>query len=257
MMYTTGIPSANDYANPTVYWSAAAPTPAPGVVAIPGYTEAQSAINQWGTFLASHGFIVMMVDTATNGAANAVTPLPPDRANGLMEGVKTLQAENTRSGSPIAGKLDTTRMVVMGHSMGGGGTLIAASGSSAQDANLVSSLKGAIGLCPWNSSPNSYQNDKVPSLMFDGTADGLVSVGAGGMATQEFASIPTSTSKMYVEYNGGSHFVANTPLGGAATDVDTARIGLSWLEVHVMGDMRYAQFLVKDAATMSNFTLNP
>jgi dienelactone hydrolase len=254
--YTSGIPAGTDYVNPTVYYSADAPSPAPGVVVIPGWTETQSAISQWGTFLASHGFIVMMVDTAANGVANTGTPLPPDRANGLMEGVKTLQAENTRSGSPIAGKLDTTRMVVMGHSMGGGGTLIAASGASTQDANLVSSLKGAIGLCPWNPSP-SYGNDLVPSLMFDGTADGLVSVGAGGMATAEYASIPSTTPKMYVEYNGGTHFVANTPLGGAPTDVVTARIGLSWLEVHVMGDSRYQQFLVKDSATMSNFDMKP
>jgi dienelactone hydrolase len=257
--YTDGIPSAADYVNPTVYWSPDAPSPAPGVVAIPGWTETQAAISQWGTFLASHGFIVMMVDTATAGVADALVPLPPNRADGLMEGVKTLQAEDSRSGSPIAGKLDTARMVVMGHSMGGGGTLIAASGGSAfakQYPDLLGSLKGAIGLCPW-STTIEYSGDQVPSLMFDGTADGLVSVGPGGMATSEYASISSTTPRMYVEYNLGSHFVANTPLGGATTDVDTARIGLSWLEVHVMGDARYQQFLVNDSSTMSNFDMKP
>jgi dienelactone hydrolase len=172
---------------------------------------------------------------------------PAQRELTIMEGVATLKAENTRSGSPIAGKLDTSLIAIMGHSMGGGGTLIAASDHS--------ELKAAIGLCPWNLTVD-YSKDTVPSLMFDGTADGLVSVGPGGMATCEYASIPSTTQKMYSEFTGGTHFVANTPLGGAATDIVVARQGLSWLEVHVLNDTRYAQFLVKDT-TNSVFNLNP
>jgi hypothetical protein len=35
-----------------------------------------------------------------------------------------------------------------------------------------------------------------------------------------------------------------------------ARIGLSWLEVFVVGDTRYQQFIVKDT-TMSNYDAKP
>ncbi|HLK41096.1 MAG TPA: hypothetical protein VKU41_30305 [Polyangiaceae bacterium] len=246
-MYTSGVPSAQDYVNPTVYYTTDIPGPFPGVVVIPGFTETQSALNQWGPFLASHGFVVMMVDTASGGTSNTGV-MPPARANGLMEGVTTLKAENTRSGSPLAGKLDTSRMVIMGHSMGGGGTLIAANSPGSNGP----SLKAAVGLNPWNPG-GTYPNDTIPTLVYDGTADTLVPPSQG---KPEYDSIPTTTPKAYVEFNGGSHFVALTPLGTAMTDPVVARIGLSWLEVYVMGDMRYAQFIMKDS-TMSNFDKKP
>ena len=241
--YTMGIPTAADYATPTIYYPTNCPAPFPGVVIIPGFTEVQAQINQWGTFLASHGFAVMMVDSAANGAGNTGV-LPPSRASGLEEGVKTLQGENTRSGSALSGKLDVSRMAIMGHSMGGGGTLLAATATP--------TLKAAIGLCPWNPG-GTYAMDTVPTLFFDGTADTLVPPSA---AMPEYQSIPTTTHKVYAEFNGGSHFVANTPLGAAATDKVVARIGLSWLEVYVVGDSRYQQFIAKDM-TMSNYDSKP
>jgi hypothetical protein len=76
------------------------------------------------------------------------------------------------------------------------------------------------------------------------------------MGPNEYASIPATTHKMYSEFTGGTHFVATTPLGGAATDVAVARFGLSWLEVFEVGDTRYQQFLVKDA-TNSVFDIKP
>ena len=167
----------------------------------------------------------MAVDTAANGAANTGV-LPPARASGLWEAVTTLKGENTRSGSPLSGKLDPTRMAVMGHSMGGGGTLLAAAAHA--------DLKAAIGLCPWNPG-GTYPQMTVPSLFFDGTADTLVPPSA---ATAEYNSIPTTSPKQYVEFTGGSHFVANTPLGAAASDKIVARIGLSWLEMYLVGDQR-------------------
>jgi dienelactone hydrolase len=247
--YTSGIPSGQDYVTPTIYYTtdtANCPAPFPGVVVAPGFTEYQSAVNQWGTFLASHGFVVMMVDTASGGVGNT-SIAPAQREMTLMEGVATLKAENTRSGSPLSGKINTALMAVMGHSMGGGGTLITA--------NDHPELKAAIGLCPWNASIN-YAMDTVPSLLFTGTADGLVSVGTGGMGPNEYASIPATTHKMYSEFNGGSHLVANTPLGAAATDTAAARFGLSWLEVYEVGDTRYQQFFVKDA-TNSVWDMKP
>lgn len=242
--YKTGIPTTMNYVTPTIYYATNAPGLMPGVVVIPGFTEQQGALSEWGTFLASYGFIVMMIDTASGGVANT-SIMPPARANGLMDGVMNLIAEDKRSGSPAAGKIDTTRMVIMGHSMGGGGTLIAANTNSSQ-------IKAAIGLNPWNPG-GTYPKDTAPTLVFDGTADTLVPPSQG---KPEYDSIPTTTPKAYVEFNGGSHFVALTPLGTQPTDPVVARLGLSWLEVHVMGDMRYQQFIAKDS-TMSTFDAKP
>jgi alpha-beta hydrolase superfamily lysophospholipase len=242
--YKTGIPTTMNYVTPTIYYSTDAPGPMPGVVVIPGFTEQQGALSEWGTFLASYGFIVMMIDTASGGTANTGI-LPPARADGLMDGVTNLIAENKRSGSPAMGKIDTTRMAIMGHSMGGGGTLIAANAHSSE-------IKAAVGLNPWNPG-GTYPMDTAPTLVFDGTADTLVPPSQG---KPEYDSIPTTTPKAYVEFQGGTHFVALTPLGMQATDPIVARLGLSWLEVHVMGDMRYQQFIVKDSS-MSTFDTKP
>jgi alpha-beta hydrolase superfamily lysophospholipase len=241
--YTSGIPAAADYVTPTIYYPSDCPGPSAGVVIIPGFTEAQGPISQWGTFLASHGFIVMMVDSAASGVANSLV-LPDSRAMGLAEGVATLKGENTRSGSPIAGKLDPARLAIMGHSMGGGGTLLAA--------NTHPELKAAIGLTPWNPGV-TYTTDTVPTLFFDGTADTLVPPAA---AVAEYQSIPTTTHKTYVEFTGGTHYVSSTPLGTASSDHIVARIGLSWLEIYVNGDTRYQQFLVKDPS-MSAWDVKP
>jgi alpha-beta hydrolase superfamily lysophospholipase len=241
--YTMGIPTTMNYVTPTIYYSDA-PGAGPGVVVIPGFTETQGALSEWGTFLASYGFVVMMIDTASGGVANT-SILPTNRADGLMDGVMNLIAENKRTGAGAAGKIDTTRMVIMGHSMGGGGTLIAANAHSSQ-------IKAAIGLNPWNPG-GTYPMDTAPTLVFDGTADTLVPPSQG---KPEYDSIPTTTPKAYVEFSGGSHFVALTPLGMTPTDPVVARLGLSWLEVHVMGDMRYQQFIAKDP-TMSTFDSKP
>src|SRR5579884_3782434 len=242
--YTSGLASAADYVTPTVYYPTDCPAPFAGVAVIPGFTEAQSAVNQWGTFLASHGIVVMCVDTAANGVANTGVQ-PSARASGLIEAVATLKGENTRSGSPLAGKLDTSRMAIMGHSMGGGGTLIAA--------NTHPELKAAIGLCPWTPG-GTYPTDTVPTLFFDDQNDGLVPPSA---ATAEYQSIPTTTHKAYAEFNtAAGHFVANTPLGTNATDPVVARTGLSWLEVYLVGDTRYQQFLAKDPA-MTTWDMKP
>jgi len=76
--YTMGIPSSMNYVTPTIYYSDA-PGAGPGVVVIPGFTETQGALSEWGTFLASYGFVVMMIDTASGGVANT-SILPTNRA---------------------------------------------------------------------------------------------------------------------------------------------------------------------------------
>ena len=125
-----------------------------------------------------------------------------------------LIAENKRQGTRAAGKIDTSRMVIMGHSMGGGGTLIAANGHSSE-------IKAASGSTP--GILRHLSDGHGADAGFDGTADTLVPPSQG---KPEYDSIPTTTPKAYVEFSGGSHFVALTPLGMTPTDPVVARLGL-------------------------------
>jgi predicted dienelactone hydrolase len=84
-----------------------------GAIAIsPGYTEKQSAISWLGPRLASHGFVVITLDT------NSIYDQPTARATALLGALDYLTGS-----SSVKGEIDPTRTAVMGHSMGGGGTL--------------------------------------------------------------------------------------------------------------------------------------
>jgi dienelactone hydrolase len=233
--YSSGIPASTDYAGWDVDYPADATPPFAGIVVIPGFIEGRSAVGDWGPFLASHGFAVMTIDPVTNGDQ------PPARAKALWAAVGSLKGENTRSGSALVGKIDAARFAVMGHSMGGGGTL--------ECATAHSDLKAAVPLAPWDSGA-MFAMDTVPTMIMAGQSDSVAPIAQH--ATPFYASIPASTHKAYVEFTGGDHFVADSPV----TNTTAGLLGLSWLEIYLEGDMRYAQFL-KTQMTLSKFMSSP
>ena len=231
--YTSGYKDGANFADATVHYPDGATAPFPIIAVVPGFASPQSSIQTWGPFLASHGIVTMTIGT------NSTADPPATRELALMDALDSLSGENTRTGSPLVGKLDLTRKAVMGWSMGGGGTLLAA--------NDHPELKAAVGICAWNPG-FQYTKISVPTLMFAGTADTL----AGGQSQGFYASIPAMTPKELYEVNGGSHFVANDPAG---ENKQIGLMGLSWLEVFLVGDDRYRQFLkVKpmNSATFQN-----
>jgi dienelactone hydrolase len=68
--------------------------------------------------IASHGFLVI-----TTAAGSAAAPAPAPRrsatAASLKAGIEWAEQENARAGSPLAGKIDTKQVAVMGQSCGG------------------------------------------------------------------------------------------------------------------------------------------
>lgn len=218
--YTDGFPVMG-YGGGTIYWPSDAEAPFASVAVVPGFTAYQSSIAAWGPFLASHGIVTMTIDTTTTSDP------PAQRADELMAALKTLQGENTREGSPLKGKLDTSRQCVSGWSMGGGGTLIAASKNP--------TLKCGVSFAAWQ--PTGGASNKVPVLMFEGTTDPL----AAGMSEAFYSQTPDTVPKMLFEVNGAGHDVANSPKNSSGT---IGLYGLSWFKVYLEGDDRYKQFLL-------------
>jgi len=106
----------------------------------------------WGPFYASHGIVTVVTNTlGTDG--------PDVRATKLLTAITELKAENTKSGSPLIGKL-AGRYGTSGYSMGGGGTTLA----SSTDATL----KSSIGLAAWGGNGTGVT---VPTLLLCGSAD--------------------------------------------------------------------------------------
>jgi dienelactone hydrolase len=235
--YTDGFKKGTKYLAGTVYYpDGGSPTPPYGcVIVVPGFTAYQNSIMNWGPFLASNGIVTMTIDTLTTGDQ------PAQRAGELLDALNDCVNENERAGSPLMGKIDKKTTGLMGWSMGGGGTLIAAS--------QTPSLKAAIGLCAWG--PSGGAMNKVPILMFEGTADVL----AASMSDGYYGQVPDSVPKMLFETTGADHFYANDP---ASQSGIIGLYGLSWMKVFLEGDMRYKQFLTgpKPSITTSKFATN-
>ena len=111
----------------------------------PGFTATQSSIAWIGQRLASHGFVVMTINT------NSTFDQPPSRATQLMAALRYL---TNSSNSTVRARVDANRLGVAGHSMGGGGTLMAARDNP--------SLKAAVPMTPW-SQTKSFSTVRVPT----------------------------------------------------------------------------------------------
>jgi dienelactone hydrolase len=217
-----------DFGGATIYYPTNAEGPLSGVVMCPGYTARQSSIRAWGPLFASHGIVLMTIDTNTTGDQ------VPARARQLMNALASLKAENTRAGSPLQGKLSADRFGVMGWSMGGGGTWIAA----AQNPDL----KTAVSLAGHNITAGGARianGTRVPSLLLAGALDPSI-LGGSNQSQNVYQVIPNSTPKILYELRNVGHFVWGNP---GTNNNALGRYVISFQKAFLDGDQRYLKFL--------------
>ncbi|MEU8818812.1 alpha/beta hydrolase [Actinoplanes sp. NPDC048796] len=187
-----------------------------GAVAIsPGFTATWSSLAWLGPRIASHGFVVIGIET------NTLLDQPAQRGDQLLAALDYL----TRSSS-VRNRIDSSRLAVAGHSMGGGGSLEAARDRP--------SLQAAVPLAPWNLT-KSWSSNRVPTLIVGGESDTVAPVATHSELF--YSSLNSGSEKAYLELNNASHFFpqsVNTP---------TARLAVAWLKRFVDNDTRYDQFI--------------
>jgi dienelactone hydrolase len=190
-----------------------------GVIAVcPGFTGTSSSIQWFARRLATHGFVTIAMDT------NTLLDQPSSRATQLRA---ALNYVINSSSLTVRSRVNGNIRGVAGHSMGGGGTLIA----SADD----SSLKVGVPLTPWNLSSLQFRTIRVPQLIFGADGDTIAPYAAH--ARPFYDAIPTSTKKGYALLNGASHFTPNT------TDERIGRYGVAFAKRWAYNDTRYSTFL--------------
>lgn len=205
----------------TIYYPTTTAEGAFGGVAIsPGFTETQSAISWLGPRLASNGFVVITFNT------NSGFDQPASRGDQLLAALDYLTGT-----SAVKTRVDATHLAVMGHSMGGGGTLEAAKDRP--------SLKATVGLTPWNTD-KTWPEITTPSLIVGAQNDSVAP--PAQHAIPFYGSIPSSTPKAYIELAGASHFATNS------VNTPTGAESVAWLKRFVDGDTRYSPFLCPSAA---------
>lgn len=233
--------AGTDHGGGTVYFPADAEPPLSGVVMCPGFTARQSSIAEWGPFFASHGIVLVTMDTRTT------SDQVPQRARGLLEMLADLKAENARSGSPLQGKLSADRFGLAGWSMGGGGTWIASAGHP--------ELKSAITLAGHHATAGGARvasGSRVPTLMLAGARDSAI-LGGGNQSQDAFRAIPDSTPKIMYEMASEGHFSWGTPrTNGNAS----GRYVMAFEKVFLEGDTRFRSFLLVEGPGASEFLSN-
>jgi predicted dienelactone hydrolase len=185
------------------------------VVIAPGFTAYQSSIAWLGPRLASQGFVVFTIDT------NTTLDQPDSRGRQLLAALDYLTER-----SSVRGRIDSSRLGVMGHSMGGGGTLEAAKSRP--------SLQAAIPLTPWNLD-KSWPEVSTPTLIVG--ADGDTVAPVASHAEPFYSGLPSATDRAYLELNNATHFSPNT------SNTTIAKYSVSWLKRFIDNDTRYEQFL--------------
>ncbi|GIG40660.1 alpha/beta hydrolase family protein [Cellulomonas phragmiteti] len=187
-----------------------------GVVAVaPGYTAGRSSMAWLASRIASHGFVVINIDTLTR------SDQPASRGRQLLAAL-----DHVTSSSGVRDRVDASRQAVVGHSMGGGGALEAASSRPA--------LQAAVPLTPWNLTKR-WSSLQVPTFIVGAENDSVASVRTH--AEPFYESLPAALPKAYLELNNASHFAPNT------TNSTIGRYTVAWLKRYVDDDLRYSQFL--------------
>ncbi|MET9777295.1 dienelactone hydrolase family protein [Streptomyces sp. NPDC006367] len=185
------------------------------VVISPGFTAYESSIAWLGPRLASQGFVVFTIDTLTT------MDQPDSRGRQLLAALDYLTER-----SSVRGRIDSSRLGVMGHSMGGGGALEAAKSRP--------SLQAAIPLTPWNLD-KTWPEVRTPTLIVGADGDSVAPVASH--SEPFYSSLPATTDRAYLELNGATHFAPNT------SNTTIAKYSISWLKRFIDNDTRYEQFL--------------
>ncbi|MCW8195791.1 alpha/beta hydrolase [Proteobacteria bacterium 005FR1] len=194
------------------------------IAVVPGYVSYESSIMWWGPRIASHGFVVITINTSS------IYDNPDSRANQLNAALNYVIDQSKNTSSPIYGMVDETRRGVMGWSMGGGGTLKLAGDDR--------SIRAAIPQAPWYSGSNNFGNITTPTLIIACENDTTAPV--NNHASPFYYDIPSTTDKAYLEINDGSHSCANS--GNANQDI-LGKYGVAWMKRFIDVDRRYDQFL--------------
>ncbi|GAA2954548.1 alpha/beta hydrolase [Streptomyces enissocaesilis] len=224
--------SVTGFGGGTIYYPTSTADGTFGAVAVsPGYTASQSSIAWLGPRLASQGFVVFTIDT------NSTLDQPASRGRQLLAALDYLTERST-----VRTRIDSTRLGVMGHSMGGGGALEAAKSRT--------SLQAAIPLTGWNLD-KSWPELRTPTLVVGADGDSVAPVSSH--SEPFYTSLPSTLDKAYLELNNATHFTPNT------SDTTIGKYSLSWLKRFIDNDTRYEQFLCplpRPSATIEEYRGN-
>ncbi len=192
-----------------------------------GFTNVYGDMAWIANHLSKWGYIVFAMTPNNNWGNN------PEWTNAHKAGISQLKKENTRSGSPIKGKVSTAKLQIMGFSKGGGGTLLAS-------ASLGSAIKTTQALAPYMDSYYNLSGIKSPTICYTGTSD---IIAAPSAVVTMYNSLPGSIKKTLGYFNGFGH---TQWMPGSSNNTNTNRAKkyiTAFMLYHIDGNASYKTYL--------------
>lgn len=232
-----GMRDGPDYQNGIIYYPIDYEGQLPTIVMVPGWMSFISAIEEWGPFLASYGYVTMFVNV--NWPWESTLP----RADALLDGIITVYGENERNNSPLFAKLNLNQIAVGGHSRGGGGAM--------QAATMEHSIKSVLAFSPWIENVTEDDVDFEASIFyFSGEIDDQA---PNDIHTNLFYNLmPETTDKLLFEISNGDHSIATSPYN----NIHIGNKALYWLEKYLMNDPSNCNFLIDEPLIATQFITN-
>lgn len=231
------------YPGATVYYPRTAEPPFSGLVYCPPLTGVQVMLAAWGPFFASHGIVLVTMDTYT------IMDYVESRATQQSNVLNLLKKENSRSASPLYGKLDLNRIGVMGWSMGGGATWI--------NSGKYPGLKTAMTLAGHNISVFNPVNipyaqgmrTSIPILIMNGGLDASI---LGGLGQSDGVYRNATGPKIIYVLSTAGHFDWSAP-AGVTLGEGVKRMALSFQKTFLDGDTRWQEYLTERPFNATKF----
>jgi hypothetical protein len=139
--------------------------------------------------LAAAGMVVIAISASDNMTVGGY-----ERAH--RGGLTLLSDENSRTSSPIRGKLG--QRGIIGYSKGGGAVINVASA-------LGNQVRTCVALAPWSPSPT--RNHTAATMILTGTTD---TIAPAYMGSGAYNSLPAGVPKLYASMRGEGHFYWNS-----------------------------------------------
>ena len=235
---STGIRNGPNYNGSTIFFPENTSGLLSSIVLVPGFMNNELTIQNWGTFLASHGIITMTIGT------NSLTDSEYERRDALLDAIISLKEENTRFTSPLFLKLDTNKIAVGGFSKGGGGAQLAA--------KQLSEIEAVVALYPWIENPDYDElNHQAPVIIISGQIDLIAPPLLHADIHYDYT--PDSTPKLIFEVFGASHDAISGPYAGAQ---EVGKKVLSWLKTFLVKDTSYCLYLLENPCVSSKYNTN-
>lgn len=228
--------SPTGYGAGTVYYPTTRTEGQFGVVVLaPGFLAIQNYYKWLAERVASHGFVVVTVNF------NSIFDQPDARGVQMGKALQQVVSLSRTMAAPYYGVVDANRQAAMGHSMGGGGTLVVARDNP--------SLKAAVALAPWHTT-KTWSSLQVPTLVLSDEKDSIATNSAHSIPFyQSFDAVLPSA---YIELAGADH-LCGIQISATKCKTSLAKYSVAWLKRFVDGDTRYTPFVKARAADMSAF----